>query len=55
MKQTISCPHDDGNVVLFIYDIDENVEIHLCQKCHRNLSGEMLKELAKKAFKEEER
>ena len=47
----IKCPHiDNSNKKVYVYEIAENTEIHLCSICNMNLAGEMMKQLAKETY-----
>ena len=48
--KVIECPHLHKLQTLFIYDIAENTELHLCEFCNMRLAAEVMKQMALQTF-----
>jgi hypothetical protein len=49
-NKIIECPHMHKLKTLYVYEIGDNIELHLCECCNMNLAGEIMKQLAIQTF-----
>ena len=42
----IECPHMHKLKTLYVYELGEGLELHVCEYCNMNLSGEVMKQVA---------
>jgi len=50
MSTELECPHISKAKTVYIYDINSDVTIHLCEICNMNLAGEISKQIAIDTF-----
>ena len=48
--KVVECPHLHKLKTLYVYEMGDNVELHICESCNMNLAGEILRQIGLETF-----